>query len=44
MIRETETEARSSIGCLICSKVAAIWQKIKDQSRELTRSIDLLNP
>jgi hypothetical protein len=44
MIRETEIEARSSIGCSICSKVAEVWQKIKDQSRELTRSIDLLNP
>jgi len=44
MIRETETEARSSIGCLVCSKVAEVWQKIKDQSRELTRSIHLMNP
>jgi len=44
MIRETETEARSSIGCLICSKVAAIWQKIREQSRELTLAIHLMNP
>ena len=44
MIRETEIEARSSIGCLICSKVAEVWQKIRDQSGELTFSINLMNP
>jgi hypothetical protein len=44
MIRETEIEAKSNLLCLVCSKVAEVWQKIKDPSGELTRSIDLMNP